>query len=577
MTDAASDTSSSDTADLERMFGDAADPANPVGRDALLAADEAGELSDAGVELLDRFGLNAHFVPTALGGRFDSLERLIDVMRAVYRRDPCLGLGYGASSFMAGVNVWLAGDGTQREWLAARLLAGRPVSCAYHELDHGNDLSRVGLTALPGADRRLRLNGRKDVVANLRRAPTMVLFARTDAAQGGRSHSQLLLDVEALPPGAIRHRERYPTSGMRGVQLGGVEFDDCPVPEEGIVGRRGLGVETALRSFQLTRIALPGMTIGLLDTALRTALRGARERRLYGGAAADLPLSRTVLAEAFADLLMADMFTTVAARSVHTATAHASVYAAAAKALVPKVLMQAVYRLSELLGSQFYLRRGRQAFFQKVLRDVQPSAFGHASRVSCQATMLPQLPLTARRGWTAEGAAEGARELPPSTFIPGAPLPDLDFETLAVTGSGRDPLARSLAAGAARASDGDQTRAAAGRWCDELDRLSEAARTLRPDLLGHSAPPSAFRLTTRWTGVLAASACLNLWWHSSSDGGTPHHDATAVLAALHRLEVHMEHHRRPLPADLVDPLYSELVRRLEAGLTFDIRCRPTGA
>ncbi|MCE0445234.1 hypothetical protein LT493_09735 [Streptomyces tricolor] len=52
----------------------------------------------AGEDLLTGFGLGAHFVPEDLGGRLARLDDLIRVMRAVYRRDPCLGLGHGAGS-----------------------------------------------------------------------------------------------------------------------------------------------------------------------------------------------------------------------------------------------------------------------------------------------------------------------------------------------------------------------------------------------------------------------------------------------------------------------------------------------
>ncbi|QKW09293.1 acyl-CoA dehydrogenase [Streptomyces sp. NA04227] len=556
---------------LEDLFGDAADRANPVGTAAVVSADEQGHMLPAGEESLTGFGLNAHFVPAALGGRFTGLEGLIGVMRAVYRRDPCLGLGYGAGSFMAGANVWTAGSEAQQAWLAELLLSGGRAACAYHELAHGNDFSRAGLTALPGPDGRLRLNGRKEVVANLRRAEAMVLFARTDPAQGSRSHSQLLLDSADLPTGAVRHLERFGTVGMRGVQLGGVEFTDCAVPADSVVGNPGQGVETALRSFQATRIALPGMTIGLLDTALRTALRGARGRRLYGGTVTDLPLSRSILAEAFADLLLADTFTAVAARTTHTAPAQAGVYAAAVKAFVPRLLMHAVYRLSELLGSQFYLRSAEQPLFQKLLRDVQPSAFGHASRVSCQSALLPQLPLTARRTWRKDGAAA----LPEETFHLGEPLPAPCFTDLTVTGGGRDPLSRSLVLGAAQAAasrDDEAVTAQARLWCDELDALAADAAGLGPAEAGPAASPYAFGLTTRWTGVLAAAACLGTWWQRPDAAGP-----TATLAALHRLGAHLDRHRDPLPARLAEPLHAELVRRFDAGLTFDIDCRPTGA
>ncbi|WP_330333154.1 acyl-CoA dehydrogenase [Streptomyces sp. NBC_00536] len=559
---------------LEALFGDAGAPGNPVGRDAVLAADAEGAMLSAGEELLDGFGLNAHFVPEALGGRFTGPEDLIGVMRAVYRRDPALGLGYGTGSFMAAVNVWTSGSTRQQTWLAGHLLSGGRVACGYHELAHGNDFARAELTALPGPDGQLLVNGRKEVVANLGRAGAMVLFARTDEGPGSRSHSQLLLETARLAPAALTRLPRFATVGMRGVPLGGIEFTDCPVPADAVVGTPGHGLETAQRSFQLTRIALPGMTLGLLDTALRTALRGALGRNLYGGTAADLSLSRTVLAEAFADLLLADAFVTVAARAAHTAPAQSTVYASAVKLLVPALLMGAVSRLSELLGSQFYLRSGEQPLFQKLQRDVLPSAFGHASRVSCQAALLPQLPLTARRTWSADDGPA----LPATTFRPGEQLPQLDFGALKVTGGGRDPLSRTLLQGAERRTGEDGAIAArASEYAAEVRALSAEAARLTPDQLGPAAPPHAFDLTTRWAGVLAAAACLGLWWERPDGGQGPGAEPAWVLAALHRLGVHTGRHHDPLPQPLSEVLYAELLRRHDAGLTFDHARRSTGA
>ena len=79
--------------------------------------------------------------------------------------------------------------------------------------------------------------------------------------------------------------------------------------------------------------------------------------------------------------------------------------------------------------------------------------------------------------------------------------------------------------------------------------------------------------------MLAAASCLNLWWHRPADtGGTDGADGSApVLAALHRLGAHLGRHRDPLPEELAEPLHTELLRRFDAGLTFDLGCRPTGA
>jgi hypothetical protein len=284
-----------------------------------------------------------------------------------------------------------------------------------------------------------------------------------------------------------------------------------------------------------------------------------------------------ILTEAFADILLADTFTSVAARSMQTVPREGSILAAAVKSLVPKILMRAVYRLSELLGSQFYLRGGAQPLFQKLLRDVQPSSCGHASRVACQSYLLSQMPLTARRSWLKEDA-EG---LPAQTFQLGRQLPALRFDSLAVTAGGRDSLSRSLITGLtshpAGADPWEHRLAAAARdYAAELEQLAESGSRLPMAEIGPWAKPAAFDLTTRWAGTLAASACLNAWWHRTGETAQDA-DPAWVLAALHRLGVHLGKHDASLPCDLAEPLYADLIGRLENGLTFDLDCRSTGA
>src|SRR5262249_12900830 len=150
--------------------------------------------------------------------------------------------------------------------------------------------------------------------------------------------------------------------------LGGIRFRDCPVRPDAVVGRPGAGIETALRAFQLTRTAFPTILVGVLDTGLRVTHDFATRRRLYGHRVADLPNVRAILADAFVDLLICDSLGMVVARATHLLPAQASVYASAVKYLAAKRLMDAMHELSLVLGAHFYLREGRYAIFQKLLR-----------------------------------------------------------------------------------------------------------------------------------------------------------------------------------------------------------------
>ncbi|RKH41834.1 acyl-CoA dehydrogenase [Corallococcus sicarius] len=557
---------------LEQRLGDPWDDTNPVGFSQVLGADERGELLDAGERMLDAYGLGAEFVPVSEGGRMAGLDRLIDLMRAVFRRDPCLGLGYGASSLIAAVNVWTAGSAPQRRTVADLLLRNRKLACGYYELAHGNDLTRAEFEALPAGDI-LRLSGTKQVISNIHRADAVVLFARTQAGTGSRNHSQVLVDLTRVPADRVKHLPRFRTAGMRGVPLGGVTFQDCPVPADGVLGTPGQGLETALKSFQVTRVALPGMFLGIVDTGLRTTLRASLGRTLYGRTVADLPQTRSVLADTFADLLLCDAFTTAAARGVHLLPREASLTTAAVKYLVPRVLMDAMGRLSTVLGARFYLRDGDTAVFQKLLRDLQPVGFGHLARVAGQMTLLPQLPLLARRGWAQPMPA------PADLFRLDAPLPPLPFDKLALSGGGQDGLTGSLLEGleALNAHPTEETRELRGRlesFARELEVLRREAAALPPRELTASASPASYDLTTKAITLMAASACLNVWRQQAHDPFLG--DPAWLLAALHRLEVWRERAQGPLPEGIRTRLFTELLARHEDARAFDLTRKPLG-
>ncbi|WP_328870172.1 acyl-CoA dehydrogenase [Streptomyces sp. NBC_00287] len=536
--------------ELARLFGDPDDPANPVGRAALLAADERGELSAPGEELLDGFGFGAEFVPQELGGRLTGLDELVRVAREVFRHDVGLGLGYGVTSFMAAVNVWTAGSAEQRGQLAGLLLDGRKVSVAYHELAHGNDFLRNEFSAqrTPGG---YTLDGVKQVINNADRAAAWVLFARTDPAPGARSHSVLLTGPEDCTPAFL---PRYRTSGVRGCRITGLDFRDCEVPAGARVGTEGQGAELALRSFQITRSALPGMAVGTVDTCLRTVLRFALGRRLYRRRVLDLPHAATVLTDAFTDLLLCDGLALAASRAVHLLPGQAVVTSAAVKYLVPRLLTRTANDLSVILGARFYVREGDHAIFGKHLRDLPVLSLGHAGPTACLATLIPQLPRLARNP---------GPPAPDALFMPDAPLPVLPYESLGLTADG-DALGAVLT----EATHPDPyVRAVLGQLAAELAAVRQAARKLPPPERTPLAGPAAFRLADRHAQLLGAAAALGVA-RSARDGFLA--EPEWLAATLHRTAVRLGLRPAPPPPRTTERLHAELLRRHTENRSFDL-------
>ncbi|MEV0495150.1 acyl-CoA dehydrogenase [Streptomyces atratus] len=559
-------------AELDRRLGDPTDESNELSHARLIEADEAAELSAAGERALDELRLGADFVPRAEGGRLERLDTLVRVMRQVFRRDVALGLGYGVTSFMAGVNVWTSGDAAQRARLARILTGGGKVSVAYHELAHGNDFVRNEFEARPAEGGGYLLNGAKQVINNADRADAWVLFSRTSSAPGSRSHSVLLVEREGLETDTWQVLPRYDAAGVRGCHLSGLRFDGTPVPASALVGETGRGVETALRAFQITRAALPGMAVGTTDTALRTVVRFALGRRLYRKSVMEVPHARATLSGAFTDLLTCDSLSLAATRAVHLLPEQTSVLAAATKYLVPKLLTDAMYELSIVLGARFYIRDGEHGIFQKHIRDLPVLSLGHAGSAACQATIIPQLSRLARRSWFSDEPA------PAELFRPRSELPEIPFDRLTLA-SGRDGLSATLVAAVDRLPGAaPEERAVQGlalQLVDELRQVKEASRALAPQDRTALACPAAFALADRYAVLLAAASAIGVRQQATRDGGDAFlADPAWLAAALHRLVRRLGRRPAELPASVDARMHEEVLRRFHARSSYDLYDTP---
>ncbi|MFB7465283.1 acyl-CoA dehydrogenase [Streptomyces sp. NPDC056224] len=556
---------------LESLLGDPTDPANPVGYTALLEADRAAVPFAAGEALLDDFGITDEYIPQALGGRLDGMDTLVRIMRPVFRRDVGLAMGHGMTTFMAASDVWTAGSSRQRHWLARLLRDGGKAAIAQHETAHSNDYVRSQVTARRGPHGYL-ISGGKPLVNNLERAGALVLFCRTDPAPGSRSHSVLLLEPEQLTDARAAVTARRTPVGLRGCRFAGVEFDDCPVPGSALLGPEGSGIETALRSFQISRTVIAASAVAALDTSLRTAVR--RDREQSGGwQARGIDGSRTgaALTSAFVNLLLYDSLAVVATRALHLLPAETSVYSAALKYLLPRVLTETMYDLSIVLGSGFYTREGTLGIFQKHVRDVPVLSLGHAGTVACQATVIPQMPRLAQSSWFLED------EAPAGLFRLRGDLPPLRTDRLSLA-CGRDSLTATMLAVSSGIDGGGPVeralRTLAGQLVEEFRDVR--GRVLRLEAAGSaaSAQPARFALMDRYALLLAAAAVLGLWDQGRYGPDPFLADPCWAAAALHHIARRLGTRVADLPPECETRIRHEVQLRFSTQISYDLYSTP---
>ncbi len=100
--------------------------------------------------------------------------------------------------------------------------------------------------------------------------------------------------------------------------MSGIRFNNWFIPESMRLGAEGAGLEIALKGLQITRALCPAFSQGAADTALRTTLKFAIGRKLYGKTVFDMPEPQCTLTDAFLDILICDCSTFGVGRGFNT-------------------------------------------------------------------------------------------------------------------------------------------------------------------------------------------------------------------------------------------------------------------
>ena len=530
---------------LETHLGSPLDPAGVLSFAQAVALDEHDAYPEAACRALNAWGLAAYYVPHVHGGRLRSFEELLALVRVVARRDLTVAIAH-AKTFLGAAPVWVAGSTEQQTRLAERIANHEQVALAYHEQAHGSDMNASEVRAEADGDG-YRLSGEKWLVNNATRGTALTVFARTSPAGGPRGFSLFLVEKAALDPATYTHLPRLKTHGIRGADFSGIRFTDCPIPATALLGPLGGGLELSIRTFQLTRTLIPALALGAADTALRTTLAFALERKLYGDTVWALPYPRQTLVDAFVDLLVCECTTIGAARGAHVAPAQMGVWSAVVKYYVPTTVEAVVRSLAGVLGARYYLREGHQwGIFQKLVRDnAIISLFDGNTAVNLQ-VIAQQLRFLIEYEPGATCELEQQARLA-HIFALDAPVGELDPAGLGLSNRGRDDLTQSLPAARAWLEHLRATHDGDPALLDDLATLTAAlleAQAAQVTLRAagearygrqFTKSPAIFELAKRHCALHAAAACLQMWRYNRTRLGGWFGAGEWLALALERL------------------------------------------
>ncbi|HEX5375181.1 MAG TPA: acyl-CoA dehydrogenase family protein [Solirubrobacterales bacterium] len=305
------------------------------------------------VEKLGGLGLMGIPFPEEYGGGGADTLSYVLAVEELARIDSSVCITMAAHTSLGTMPIYLWGSEEQKsEWLPRLCSGERLASFGLTEPEAGSDAGNVRTTAkLEGGE--WVVNGAKQFITNSGTdiSGCVSITAVTGEANGRKEISNLI--VPTGTPG-YEFGEPYRKMGWNASDTRPLTFEDCRVPESGLLGRRGEGFKNFLHILDGGRIGVAAMGVGLAQGALDEAVAYAKERQAFGQAISKFQSIQAKIADLSAQIEAARLLTWRAALEKEAGKSF-TLTAAQAKLITGRLAVRATEEAVQIHGGYGYI------------------------------------------------------------------------------------------------------------------------------------------------------------------------------------------------------------------------------
>ena len=256
------------------------------------------------------------------------------------------------------------GNDEQRQRFLPRLCSMEHFAAyCLTEPGSGSDAAALRTKAVRDGDAYV-LNGSKAFISGGGAADLYVAMVRT-GEDGPKGISCIVVEKET--PG-LSFGAQEVKLGWKSQPTAQVNFSDCRVPAENLIGGEGLGFKIAMAGLDGGRLNIGACSLGAAQTCLERAIAYMKERRQFGRALAEFQALQFRIADMASELEAARLLLHKAAMKVDAKENDATRFAAMAKRLATDTGFKVVNEALQLHGGYGYLR---DYPIERYLRDVR--------------------------------------------------------------------------------------------------------------------------------------------------------------------------------------------------------------
>ena len=231
-----------------------------------------------GLAALGAYGI---CVPDELGGAGLDYLSLAVVIEEIAAGDGGTSTAISVTNCPVNAILMRYGNAQQKKQWLTPLAQGHMLGAFCLTEPHaGSDASSLKTTAVKDADGYL-INGVKQFITSGKNGHVAIVIAVTDKGAGKKGMSAFIVPTSAPGYSAARLEDKL---GQHSSDTAQVNFDNCRVPHESLIGNEGEGYKIALSALEGGRIGIAAQSIGMARSAFDVALAYAKDRTAFGSA-----------------------------------------------------------------------------------------------------------------------------------------------------------------------------------------------------------------------------------------------------------------------------------------------------
>ncbi|MDP0927114.1 acyl-CoA dehydrogenase family protein [Paracoccus onubensis] len=310
-----------------------------------------------------QLGFGGLYVDEEYGGSGLSRLDATLVFEALAMADPAVGSFLSIHNMCGGMIDKFGSAETKEKWLPDLCSMKKIFSYCLTEPGSGSDAAALR-TRADKTNAGYRLNGTKAFISGGGYSDAYVTMLRT-GENGPRGISTVIVEDGAagLSFGALEDK-----MGWRAQPTAQVQFDDCMVPHENLLGEEGKGFSYAMAGLDGGRLNIAAGALGGAQTALDRTLAYMGERKAFGQSLDQFQALQFRLAEMETALQSARIFLRQAAWKLDSHASDATKFCAMAKLYVTDRAFDVANQCLQLHGGYGYLA---DYGIEKIVRDLR--------------------------------------------------------------------------------------------------------------------------------------------------------------------------------------------------------------